>query len=431
MRIALIVPENNFMSEENSKRHEWDNLWEFKARKRLWSTPNLSLLTIAGMLPRDIEIEYIDMNFHGSVEQVYDWVFFSPSTSQIVNAYHIADQLRIKGSKIAMGGVHVSILPDEALEHSDVVFIGEAEEIMLDFLKDIEQNDIKKIYKGSHAPLLSYTPIPRYDLGKKYPYKSIPVQTSRGCPHQCSFCVSSKLYGKKIRRKSVQQIQEELYEIKRLYDKPFVFFTDDNLFINEEYSRSIIEVIGKLNIRWYAFTDASIANKPDLLKSISEAGCSQLLIGFESLSLENLESINSSNWKAGKLKEYKDIVGRIQGHGIGVVGSFVLGLECDSLNVFDDILEFVDETCLYATNITILTPFPGTEIFERLEKEDRITTYDWSKYNGFELTFMPRDFTVQQFEEGYKKFYQTLNSAERATKVLNFFKAVIKKKNNW
>ncbi len=428
MKIALIVPYNSITSEKKHAEYELEELWEFQARKRLWSTPSLSLLTVAGMMPEDFELEYIDLNYREDFEGQYDWAFFSPSTSQAYKAYEIADSLRKDGIKVAMGGVHASMLHAEALKHSDVVFIGESEETIPVFLEDVRRGKHKSIYKAEGLPDLRLSSVPRYDLAAGYPYKSFPIQTTRGCPHQCNFCVSSKIYGKKIRRKSIEQVGKELEAILKIKDKPFVFFTDDNLFVNEEYSRELVGLLKRVNLRWYAFTDASIYKRKELLKEIRKAGCTQLLIGFESLDLDNLGDINKSQWKRKNLEQFKHIISEIQGQGIGVVGSFVLGLENDTLDTFDRLYEFIQETCLYATNITVLTPFPGTEIYERLKREGRITVADWSKYNGFELTFETKNMKREEFEAGWQKFMQQLNSPERLNKVITFFKGIINAK---
>lgn len=424
MKAAFIVPKNSIISDIKRDTYCLDDLWEFKARKRLWSTPSLSLLTIAGFLLKNSVIDYIDLNYCNEISGSYDWAFFSPSTSQAYNAYSIADNLRGRGVKVAMGGVHVSELPQEALEHSDTIFLGEAEETFPLFLEDAKNGSALSVYKASSSPDMSLSPIPRYDLAKAYPYKSIPIQTSRGCPHQCSFCISSKLYGEKIRRKTIKQISNELETILKLYIKPFIFFTDDNFFINKEYCREIVNILKNLGIRWYAFTDASIANHPKLLKELYKAGCSQLLIGFESLNQENLAEINSSKWKMKKLDSYREIISKIQSFGIGVVGSFVLGLDGDTKETFEELYEFIESTSLYATNITMITPFPGTKMYEKLKTENRIIADDWSKYNGFEMTISPQNMSIEEFEEGFEKLTQRLNSPERIVKVINYFKEV-------
>lgn len=428
MRIAFIVPQNNIISNEKMRIYQWDQLWEYKARKRLWATPDLGLLTVAGMMPADFQLEYIDLNYVDGVTMEYDWAFLSPTTCQAVQAYRIADELRAKGVKVAMGGVHASILPDEAMKHADTVFVGEAEGLFHVLVEDMVSQRVKPVYINNSFPDLADTPIPRYDLVKGYPYKCIPVQTSRGCPHQCSFCISSKLYGRKIRRKPISQVERELKSIMDIYPKPLIFFTDDNIFVDQQYGMELVELIRDFDTRWYAFSDASIAYKDKLLDMISESGCMQLLIGFESLMEDSLVQINQSKWKKDRLMYYDHVISKIQALGVGVVGSFVLGMDDDTPEYFDKLYQFILETHIYATNITVLTPFPGTETYKQLKSQNRILTNDWSKYNGFELTFKPKKMEIDEFEEKYSELYKRVNSTERTNCISEHFTNIFKQK---
>lgn len=223
-------------------------------------------------------------------------------------------------------------------------------------------------------------------------------------------------------------MKKELLSIVDLWKNPFIFFTDDNMFIDETYSYQLLDLLDVLQIRWYAFTDASIAERTDLLERISKSGCSQLVIGFESLSEDNLKMVNKSQWKRNKLKNYNMIIDTIQSFGLGVVGSFVLGLDADTPSTFSDLYEFIQNSCLYATNITILTPFPGTRIYERLKEENRIITEDWSRYNGFELTYKPLNISFEEFESGFKYIHDMLNSTDRMVRVMNNFKHIFNEK---
>ncbi|MEF2965929.1 radical SAM protein [Paenibacillus sp. M1] len=428
MKVAMIIPNDGSVSADILKNEKWEHLWEFQARKRLWSSPSLSLLTIAGMLPKDFDVDYIDLNYNRRITEQYELVFMSPSTPQTEAAYCLADELRANGTKVVMGGIHATVLPDEVLKHADTVFIGESEDTFSLFLSDLSERSTSRIYRSVQLPDLTVSPVPRYDLIRDYSYKSIPIQTSRGCPHQCDFCASSAIYGKKYRRKSIEQVKRELDAIVGIWPKPFIFFTDDNMFIDPRYSMELLKLLKQYGVRWYAFTDASVANKPELLKEMRLSGCSQLLIGFESLSNENLAQVDSAMWKRRKREDYARIIEIIQSHGIGVVGSFVLGFDADNVQTFEELYDFILETRLYATNITILTPFPGTSIHDKFVKDDRLVTKSWSSYNGFELTFKLRQLTHDEFIEAYDKLNERLNSRERIHQVINGFKKIYGKK---
>ncbi len=421
MKFQLLIP-----SYTDILQQQYSSTWEYEARRRLWSCPSLSLLTVAAMLPEDAELSYIDLNYPAMADFRTDWVFLSPSTAQANQAYTAADAYRAAGAQVCMGGPHATVLPNEALRHADTVFIGEAEETFPQFLEDLKNGRHRKIYESSKFPALSSSPAPAYELAKKYPYKSIPLQTSRGCPHQCSFCLSSTIYGAKLRRKTADQVENELAKIKQNFTKPYIFFTDDNLLISKSWNRELLSIMKNSRMNWYAFSDASIADDDRLLASLRDAGCTQLLIGFESLHPDNLESLNKSHWKMHRLHTYKETVNRIQSHGIGVVGSFVVGMDHDTPAVFDILYDFVMETSLYATNITILTPFPGTKTYEIFQRENRLLTRDWSKYNGFELTFQPKNMTISECNRGYARLNEQLNSPKRINNIAEYFKSVFK-----
>lgn len=393
------------------------NLYEFKSRSRLWNTPNLGLLTIGAFLSRQYKVDYLDLNYENLQNRDYDIVFMSPTTSQALKAYKLSCEIRKNGTKVIMGGPHVSMLPKEALHYSDVIFVGEAEDTMDDFIN----GRYRTVYQCDTKPDLCKSPIPLYELTTRYPYSSIPVQISRGCPHQCEFCLSSTIYGKLIRRKSVEQVKDELLKIKSIYQNPFIFFTDDNFFINENYSMLILDIIKSLNLNWYAFTDISVYKNERILKRLYSCGCRKLLIGFESLNEENLNQINRSGFKSSKIKEYQKAIHTIQMEKIGVVGSFVLGLENDTDKTFDELYEFIYDTCLFGTNITIATPFPGTKLYHKLNQENKIE-FNWSLYDGFSLINEIPNISKENFMLNYNKLINKINSKERIEKIIKFFK---------
>lgn len=430
MKIALIVPQYDLVSKEKLELYGWEGMREYNARKKLWSTPHLGLLTVAGMLPKDIEITYYDLNSQKYINDNCDWAFLSPSTSQAVQAYELADLLRGQNIKIMMGGVHVSILPDEALHHADTVIIGEAELVMEDFISDMLRGTTRRVYESNVKPRLYETPVPRYDLVRHHSYASFPMQISRGCPHQCSFCISSKMYGKKVRRKKIRQVAAEIESILNYRKKPVLFFTDDNLLIDEKFSIEFLNLLQSYHVRWYGFSDAGIGFKNHMLERLYESGCMQLLIGFESLKEENLSQLNQSNWKKNKRKNYETIISNIQSYGIGVVGSFVIGLGNEDQEYFNILFQFIMNTNIYATNITMLTPFPGTKVFEMMKQQNKITTYDWRRYNGFELTFKPEALSAKELEEHYIDLNKKINSSERTGRLTNYFLDIFKKDRN-
>jgi radical SAM superfamily enzyme YgiQ (UPF0313 family) len=395
-------------------------LYEFRSRDRLWNTPHLGLLTVGAILAEKYRVDYLDLNYESVKDFNYEYVFISPSTSQATQAYGMAKLFKDNGVKVVFGGPHVTMLPEEALAHGDMVFIGEAEDSLRRFLR----GDLQRIYIQRNLPDLKNTKTPLYALAVKYPYSSIPVQLSRGCPHQCEFCLSSAIYGTRLRRKTISQVEKELKSIKSLYKYPFIFFTDDNFLINTEFSLKVLELLQKLELKWYAFTDISIYKRSVLLKKLYSSGCRKLLLGFESLNEKNLDSINKSGFKSSKVKNYKEAIHTIQSEKIGVIGSFVLGLENDNEQTFEELYEFILDTKIYGTNITISTPFPGTKYYRRISKEQDLCN-DWSLFDGFNLVYNIPGIQKDKFMNEYIKLITKINSDERLCKVIEFFKAHI------
>lgn len=394
------------------------NLSEFRSRERLWNTPNLGLLTIAGLLYEKYEVTYADLNYDKVGQIDFQYVFMSPSTSQIPQAYKWAEYFKRAGTRVVMGGPHVTMMPDEALRHADTVFIGESENALKLFLA----NPSQELFRSTKVVDMKRSVLPRYELAKKYPYSSIPVQVSRGCPHQCEFCLSSTIYGRKVRRKSLDDVKRELVYIKQLYNNPFIFFTDDNFFIHQEYSLKMLELLQRLKLNWYAFTDITLYQKKEILKKLYKSGCRKLLIGFESLDENNLYEINRSRFKGSKIKGYNEAVSTIQSYRVGVVGSFVLGLLYDSADSFERLYEFIWDTCIYGTNITIATPFPGTVFYQKVKE---VIKREWSLYDGFSLVYPIHNMTEEEFMSHYIQLINRINSKERIDRVIQYFKGLL------
>ncbi len=335
------------------------------------SLPSLSLLTLAALTPEDIEVEYVeiphieDLNTRRLPD--FDAVAISSYSAQIGEAYALADQLRARGTKAVLGGPHVTALPDEAVEHADAVVLGEAEPLWPRVIEDLRGGRLDRIYRGAPGSLydLRQSPVPRFRLLDPENYNRIPIQTSRGCPHRCEFCAGSRLYGPGYRQKTVNQVLSEIRALGEIWDRPFLEFADDNLFVDRRWSRELLQRLRPLGVRWFAETDISIADDLDLVQALRPAGCYQLLIGLESLSHENLAAIESSGWKAGRLDRYVHCVRTIQDAGVTVNTCFIVGLDHDTPAVFDDIRRFVRQVEPLDIQVTVLTPFPGTPLFER------------------------------------------------------------------
>jgi radical SAM superfamily enzyme YgiQ (UPF0313 family) len=253
--------------------------------KTLFAMPSLSLLTLAALTPNDVDVVYREYRELPPEELLdCDLVAISSFSAQISDAYCLADRYRQRGTTVVLGGLHVTVLPDEAQRHADAIVIGEGEPAWPVVLSDFKKNALKPRYtqEGSERFDLASAPVPRYELLEHEKYNRFPVQTVRGCPFKCDFCASSILLTPLYRHKPADRVVREIREIKRLWPHPFIELADDNTFSNRGKGRELAEAIGAENVKWFAETDISIAQDDELLHLISESGCRQVLIGLES-----------------------------------------------------------------------------------------------------------------------------------------------------
>jgi len=369
------------------------------------SLPSLSLLTLAALTDQRFELEYFEI---ADIKQApalpeCDLAAISSYTAQVNDAYAVAEQYREAGVATVMGGLHASALPDEALQHCDAVVVGEGELSWPALLTDFENGCLQRIYRPHGRVFdLGEAPLPRFDLLDPEKYNRLTVQTQRGCPWQCDFCASSVTLTPRYQVKPVAKVVEEIRAIKRLWDRPFIEFADDNSFVDKKHSKELMRAIAGDGVRWFSETDISIATDAELLTLMRDAGCIQVLVGLESPTARGVEGIElHRNWKRKQVDTYQESVERIQSHGIAVIGCFVLGLDGDTPAVFDEIWRFVEASGLFQVQITVLTAFPGTPLYARLAKEGRlIRPTAWELCTLFDVNFQPKRMSVSQLERG-------------------------------
>jgi radical SAM superfamily enzyme YgiQ (UPF0313 family) len=399
--------------------------------KAIASLPSLSLLTLAALTPERHEIAYYEVADIRELEHLpeCDLAAFSTYTAQVKDAYQLIDRYRQKGVPTVIGGLHVTCLPSEALEHADAVAVGEGEVTWPRIVADAEAGRMGGIYAADGVDFdLADSPVPRYDLLEPDRYNRLTVQTQRGCPWRCEFCASSILLTPRYKQKPVDKVAEEIAAIKRVWDQPFIELADDNTFVNKHHGRDLVETIGQFGIHWFTETDISIAEDLRLLDLLAESGCRELLIGLESPTVEGLDGLElKRNWKRRQISKYRDAVGIIQSHGIAVNTCFVLGLDGDGPGVFDAIAEFVEETNPFDVQITVLTPFPGTPLYSRLVAEGRIIEPGaWEKCTLFDVNYLPRDMTVDELAQNGLNLAMRLYSKEATTRRRRAFKEQVR-----
>lgn len=378
-------------------------------RQVIASLPSLGLLTLAGLTPPGIEVEYReirDLRVEGmdAIPAGYDLVAISTFSAQVFDAYAVADRFRARGVPVVMGGLHVTSLPDEALQHCDAVVVGEAEPLWPRLLDDLRAGRLERVYRARPGEEfdLARAPMPRFDLLDPERYNRITVQTCRGCPHACEFCASSIMLTRKYKLKPVEKIIDEIRAVKRIWRRPFIEFADDNSFVNRAHARRLLAALAPEKIRWFAECDISIADDPEMLDLMRLSGCRQVLIGLESPTRHGLDGVElRRNWKLRQFDRYEQGVRAIQSRGIAVNGCFVVGLDGHDASIFDSVFNFASRTGLFDVQITVPTPFPGTPMLERLRREGRILhDRQWDRCTLFDVNFQPRHMSPKELERG-------------------------------
>ena len=410
---------------------------EFNEFWRTSVTPNLirntfsgfgpAILVLAALTPPEYEIEIVDENLRQiDFNKHYDLVAITCCTQQATRAYEISRKFQHKKIKTVLGGIHPTVCSEEASKNADSVVVGEGENLWPRLLKDFEAGELKKSYKQTELFDLKKAPIPRYDLIKYLNHRMFWIQATRGCPHDCNFCVASNIYGKRIRYKSVEQVVEEIKFIKSFNNNPRISFADDNMFANKNYSKILLEKIIPLNIRWLAQTDISVAEDMELLRLLKKSGCSILFIGFESLSENELKKTNKDHWKANKVKYYKEYIHRIQSLGIGIFGGFIIGFDSDDEGSISKTCDFIKDSMIYAPQISVLTPYPGCALREQLAGQNRILDKDWNYYTALDVTFKPHKMSEKELQGQLVRALKSIYNREYLENNIRYFKEIFK-----
>jgi radical SAM superfamily enzyme YgiQ (UPF0313 family) len=393
--------------------------------RQYWSGLGSGLLVIGALTPNDIDLELIDEGIEDiDFSRGYDLVAITAVTQQASRAYEIARRCREKNIKVVLGGIHATVLPEEANLHADSVVIGEAESLWPKLLDDFRHNRLSPVYVSQQEVDLKNSPVPRYELLAQKPCKIVWVQATRGCPHNCIFCCASRVYGTKYRHKSTKQVIEEIKKIRQIKKHALIGFADDNLLCNKDYSRQLLKKVTDLKIRWIGQSDVSIANDNSLLKLIRKSGCVALLIGFESLIEDDLRGLDSSNWKLKHLKHYAQAIKAIQSNGIGIIGTFIVGFDNDDNSIFNKLADFIIDNHLAGAQIAALTPFPNTRARENLLREGRILNTPWGNYTLYDVNIKPKKMSPHDLEKGILNTFKKVYSPGVAIGKSSYFKNI-------
>jgi radical SAM superfamily enzyme YgiQ (UPF0313 family) len=388
--------------------------------------PPLGLLTVASMLPKEWEKKLVDQNvtqLKDSDLQWADYIFVSAMVIQRQGVKELIERCHKIGKKIVAGGPLFTAEP-ENFDEIDYLVLNEAEITLPLFLVDLEKGAPKHFYTSTEKPDLSKTPYPAWELVQRKYYSTMSIQLSRGCPFDCEFCSVTALHGKTYRMRPVSEVEKEIQSLER--SKAYIFFVDDNLVGNLSHAKELLTMLSQYRLRWVSQGPIHIAEDDALVKLMARAGCHGLFIGFESLREENL---NLMGKRINRVQAYEKGIQKLHEAGIGVYASFVFGYDYDDASVFDEFIAFAEKNRIDGAFLPILTPFPGTRVYQRLKEEGRLLTEDWSQYDMATVVFRPKRMTVEELQEGFWKvnrsFYSIPSMLKRVFNPFQFGRRLI------
>jgi len=357
---------------------------------RTWQMEALPAATLAGLTPRDVEVRFYDDRMESiPFDQPTDLVAISVETYTAKRAYQIASEYRKRGVPVVMGGFHATLCPDEVAQHAEAVVCGEAEQLWPRVLDDARHGRLEKFYRqNGRASLAEVKPDRSIFRGKRYLPIGL-VETGRGCHFKCDFCAVQTVFGATQTRRPIDRIISELQELK--HQRKLFFFVDDNITSNLAEAKEFFRALIPLGIRWVSQSSINAAHDEEFLELLVRSGCQGVLIGFESLNPENLKDMNKSfNTMRGG---FEKALNNLRRHRVRVYGTFIFGYDRDTADSFDSTVSFAKEHALYIAAFNHLTPFPGTPLYVRLEKEGRLLYDRWwldERYGYNRIPFQPR-----------------------------------------
>jgi radical SAM superfamily enzyme YgiQ (UPF0313 family) len=387
MKIALIKPryiKNSFHADHSSQ-------WSYFS----------SLVVVSSLFPDSDEMIYFDEDYEPIDFQIKpDYVFITSLTYASARAYEIAGIYKKANVPVIMGGIHASLMVNEALQYVDTVVIGEAEAIFDELYSDMQSKQIKRIYKSSTfiAPEQIAGLDKRLIQKKSYLKDKTVTQYVRGCPYSCTFCTVTNFFGNKFRFRSTSNVIEEIKYQKSFRSSMIVSFLDDNIFSNRKKAKELMTEIKPLRIKWWSQGTLNSADDEELLQLMKDSGCMMIFVGIEDISQAGLKEVNK---KCNDLNKYREQIEKLHSKDIMVMAGFIFGLETHDETIFEEVINFIQDTKIELPFFSILTPYPGTELYNNLLKEGRILTNDWSLYNQHNVVFQPKKLTPKTLQEGF------------------------------
>lgn len=393
-------------------------------KKKLYFV-GLAMPLLAAMMPDDWETEIIlEILEDIPLDTDADLIGISTMGHGVIRSIDIAKTFREKGKTVVLGGYMASIMAEEATKYCDSVVVGDAELVWKELLEDFENGNLKKIYEKNLEKGVFSTPAPRFDLiVKKNIGDFLPVQAGRGCPNTCSFCSVACLYEGRYIKKPLEEVVRDIKQVKDLGYKKFLLL-DDNIFSDREYLAELLKEIKNLEMEWMSQCDIRIGKENELLKTLSDSGCTTLSFGLESISRESLAGMNKS-W-ANPLK-YPELIKNIQSHGIDVSTEMVVGGEGDTLESIKMTKNFIEDNKISVPRFYILTPIPGTKFFKDMVSKGRLIKDNIYSFDGTEAVHQPLNMTPDELTNAYWELYRELFTVKSILKRNIFRREFIKK----
>ena len=378
------------------------------SRRALFMPLNLAIC--AAVVPDGWDAEIIDENvtdhLHQPSAEGIAAVGIGAMTTQARRAYELADAYTALGVPVILGGIHPSAMPDEARGHGTIVCRGDAEATLPLALRDMDAGTTKAIYDWKDCPPAPIA-TPRKDLLDPADYLVFnPIQTTRGCPHGCSFCTTPAIFGRSFRQRDIGEIIEEIRRAKEQFNTRVFIFSDDDVAGDHKWAMELFDAMRPLNVKWASQCDILISRSDKLLRLMRESGCQGVILGLESPRAGTLREAGKRYVRA---EEYLERIAKIQSHGISIWGSFIFGFDTDGWADCMNAVRFAQRARLCMSCYPILTPYPGTAVYEQYRSEGRLLTDDWDKYNGATVVHQPARMTIDELRHAqmaaFHEFY--------------------------
>ena len=381
-------------------------------RSRVLNFQQITMPYLAAFVPHHWTVLHVDEAVEPvSFETPADLVAITFHTPSAPHAFDIASRFRERGIPVALGGPHVTLVPEEAQAHGDIIFVGEAEMQWPQFLADFESGHFQQRYTCLDPPSLTQVPMSRKDLFHRRDHTSGVLFATRGCAYHCDFCTLAVMYQRCVRKRAIAAVAQEYGSFRG----KVIILWDDNIASDIEYAKELFRTLIPYNKWWSSQASIHAAEDAEFLELAARSGCKQLFLGFESISQA---SVNGVSKGFNCVDRYAEAMERIHAHGISVQAGIVFGFDGDTDSIFDETLDFLEVTGVQNATFNILTPFPGTRLYKRLESEGRILTRDWARYNGrANVVFQPKQMTQETLLQGYqranRRFYSWRSISKR------------------